>query len=126
MPKADLQFKVIANEFCCNGYNPHYYCAEKFKDEKWSTDGHYYDSMEKLAENMARKIVGTKAFYEVDSMFLEGVPNFEEKGIRGYSESKDTEITRILDREELRMLAINLGVAIKKRRRDLTINGGDY
>jgi|WetSurMetagenome_2_1015567.scaffolds.fasta_scaffold349521_2 hypothetical protein len=111
---------VIVHEHNLNGYNPSYYFAAKWEGREWGTNSSHYDSIKDLTREIAENIVGTEFNYRLDSFFLEGVPNFKEGGIKGFSESSQSMIiTRLLDRGEIRDIAINLGIAIKERKRVL-------
>jgi hypothetical protein len=111
---------VIAKEHSLTGYSPYYYYAAKWEDKEWETNSSHYDLIRELATGIAKDIVGTNSDYRIDTFFLDELTNFKKRGIEGYSENPTGMIiTRKLDREELRALSINLGIAIKECKRVL-------
>jgi len=121
--RTKVSIDVIVHEHNLTGYNPYYFFATKWNDGEWGADPNCYHSKEELTKEIAECIVGTHAEYNLDSFFLDRVNNFDKKGIQGYSENSDSlVIIGTLERKELRELAINLGIAIKDRKRILELS----
>jgi len=125
MTRPDLVFRVIVSETFPD-YNPHYFYAKKTKDSDWKNKEMWFPSMEDLARNIARDIIGTKSNYLITSEPIEGKYGAEYEGIDGHSESPDgISILRKLSEQESRMLCGNLARRIAEHKRNQKVENLD-
>jgi len=114
MSESDLVFKVIAHESFPD-YTPRYLYAQKTKDSDWVNNELWFDSLEDVARDIARRLTGTKSNYLIISKPLEGKSGVEREGIQGYSKAEDgATIVRKLNEQENRILCGNLARKIRE------------
>ncbi len=124
MEEAELQFKIMASEHFPERNAKYVYSvllplpSGSNEDRKWKNEEIWFSTIEDLAKDLTRYIVGTRTIYFITSEPIEGLLGIKKEGISGYSNNfTGMTITRKLNEQEMSSLCGNISAEIEKYKR---------